>query len=442
MTVADLIDAGLLAEGDQLVFDRPRIGQTHSARVTRGGWLELLDGRQFRSPSRAASAAVGEGSFDGWHAWALPDGPLLDQLRQQLLDSVAADMVVSGAEATAPAGRHVRLKQARELAEEGKPMTLSVRELLGWWGAQRRGYHIAQQVTADLANHSLTTSPDFEAVYLDATVQLVSVASDTDIQDGPGQALQVSEAQAGDDEAEEPVAGLTVGNLPSAFGGVIHVTPSATFEEAITQMAINEFSQLPVLSGQRKLEGAVTWKSIARSRHANPDAPLSKAIIRAHDVPYDRDLIDILPLLAEAEFVLVRDQANIISGIVTASDVAVAYGAMATPFFLVGEFDRLLRRVIANCFAPDDVKLLCDPEGARGISSFDDMSIGDYQRVLQNKDAWERLGWPLDRKVFTRRLGEIREIRNDLMHFNPDPLPEDAVQKIRHMINLLREYGA
>jgi hypothetical protein len=70
------------------------------------------------------------------------------------------------------------------------------------------------------------------------------------------------------------------------------------------------------------------------------------------------------------------------------------------------------------------------------------MSIGDYQRVLQNKDAWERLGWPLDRKVLTSRLGEIREIRNDLMHFNPDPLPEDAVQKIRHMINLLREYGA
>ena len=44
-------------------------------------------------------------------------------------------------------------------------------------------------------------------------------------------------------------------------------------------------------------------------------------------------------------------------------------------------------------------------------------------------------------KVFVKRVDELREIRNDLMHFNPDPLPEDAVQKIRHMITLLREYG-
>ncbi|NUK32314.1 CBS domain-containing protein [Streptomyces lunaelactis] len=448
-TVADLLNAGLIKEGDELVFDRPRVGSRHTARVIPDGRFELPDGQTFRSPSQAAAAAVGAGSFDGWHAWALPDGTMLDDLRQRLLDMAAANPAPPTSPATdrndveqpAPLERHAWLKQARELAAEGNPRTLSVRELLGWWGARRRGYLITRQVGADLANHSLVTSPGFDKVYLDATVQLIGVAQDIEIQDGSQQTVSpVSEAPGGGDD-DAPEVGLTVGNLPSALGGISSVSPSATFEEAITLMAINDFSQLPVLAGPRSLRGVVTWKSIARARHANSDAAFAQAIVPAQEVSFDHDLIDILPVLADCDFVLVRDQTNCVAGIVTASDVAGAYGSLATPFFLVGEFDQRLRGIIANRFALAETTDLCDPEGSRGITSFDDMSIGDYLQVLRNKAAWQKLGWPLDRKIFTGRLDEIREIRNDLMHFNPDPLPEDAVQNIRHMINLLREYG-
>src|SRR3712207_8440643 len=38
-------------------------------------------------------------------------------------------------------------------------------------------------------------------------------------------------------------SGLTVGNLPSALGGLKSVAPNATFEEAITKMLLNDFSQ-------------------------------------------------------------------------------------------------------------------------------------------------------------------------------------------------------
>jgi predicted transcriptional regulator len=440
VSIADLVKAELLEVGAQLTFERPRIGETHAARVTDDSTIELVDGQQFKSPSSAAIAAVGSGSFDGWHAWALDDGTTLDALRQQLLDSVAAQ--ASNEVAVQPStARHEKLKKAREEAEQGNPLTLTVRDLLGWWGAERRGYLISQQVVAELDNHSLSTVPDFEAVNLDVQVKLVIAPTDADSEQESEKGTVTVSSTAASESEDTHVLGLTIGNLPSALSGVVAVSPSATFEEAITEMAVNGYSQLAVLAGTRNLRGAVTWESIARARHADPSAPFSKAIIKARDVTYDQHLIDVLPLLADFDFVLVRDQTNAIAGIVTANDVAAAYGTMATPFFLIGELDQRLRRILSDAFSVEHVANLCSPDGDRDISSFDDLSIGDYQRILQNKEAWEALGWPLDRKVFVKRIDELREIRNDLMHFNPDPIPEDAVHKIRHMIALLREYG-
>ncbi|WNF31501.1 hypothetical protein RI138_21600 [Streptomyces sp. C11-1] len=52
------------------------------------------------------------------------------------------------------------------------------------------------------------------------------------------------------------------------------------------------------------------------------------------------------------------------------------------------------------------------------------------------------MGWPLDRKSFVARLDELREVRNELMHFNDkDKAGDDAIPKLRNMIELLRRYG-
>jgi hypothetical protein len=73
--------------------------------------------------------------------------------------------------------------------------------------------------------------------------------------------------------------------------------------------------------------------------------------------------------------------------------------------------------------------------------SFDDLEIGDYQRVLENPARWAKLRWPLDRATFIRRLDELRVIRNNVMHFNPEPVPADAVDKLRYILKLLRDFG-
>ncbi|MFF0780894.1 CBS domain-containing protein [Streptomyces sp. NPDC003720] len=447
VTIADLLGIGLLKEGERLRFVRPRVGESHEATVTPRGWIRLSDGEEFRSPSKAAMVAVGNGTFDGWEAWQVDDGRYLTQLRQELLDRAAEEADPTAPEkeqqqtSMSPRERHASLKEARESAEAGRPLSLSVQHLLAWWGATGRGA-VNDQIEAELANHSLITSPEFDKVSLTATVRLVKAAEEQ-TEDVPLAGLPVTAvAAAGVSEELDPrETGLTVGTLPSALAGVVSVKPTATFEEVITLMVLHDFSQLPILAGPHNLRGSVSWKSIARARHADPDAHLSQAIVDARDVRYDHDLIDVLPTLVEHDFVLVRDQHNAIAGIVTAADVAHAYGELAGHFLLIGEMDRRLRQVIAGAFTLSEVTGLCDPAGER-IGSFGDMTVGDYQRILENPGLWTQLGWPLDRKVFIARLEEIRRIRNNVMHFNSsDPLPKTDVDKIRHLNKLLREYG-
>ncbi|MER5869431.1 CBS domain-containing protein [Streptomyces sp. NPDC002044] len=462
--VSDLVDAGLLTAGAPLVFRRKRSGVAHSARVTADGRIELSDGRRFKSPSAAAAAASGRGPFDGWTAWALDGVTLLDVLRQRLLDTVAEQPPSDGPEADGSAIRHARLKDARQQADSDTPITLTVRDLLGWWGASRRGYLVSEQVSAELANHGLSTVPDFAAVGLDDRVTLTGPSVDAEDEQGETAGPEAETEQATETDQEEtaaqeetrmtasrrstaadedePIQGQTVGNLPSALRGVESVTSSASFEEAFTKMRLNGYSQLPVLNGPRNLQGAVTWESIALARYADSEALFSRAIVKAHAVSYADHLIDALPHLEQFGFLLVRDQTNRIAGIITVADVAAEYGATARPFLLIGDLDRQLRRIISEGLDLAKVIALCDPDGRRGLTSFDQLSYGDYQRVLSNQDQWDRLGWPLDRKSFTDRLNSLREVRNELMHFNDkDKVGDAAIPLLRNMIELLREYG-
>ena len=441
--VGDLIEGGLLAPGTRLRLDRVRLGDTHQAVVTPNGHITLDDGQTFSSPSRAAVVATGVRASDGWLAWTVePSGRTLDSLRQELLDTVAAEAThdqpvqeSESAEASAPAPqqRHEFLKDARAKADSGDPKEITVRRLLELWGAGARGYRVSQRIEADLANHDLVSSPSFRKVTLDTNIQLIRVPAEeaegsNDIDD------QV-------DDAEQSFKGLTIGNLPSALGGVVSVPPTATFEHAITLMLLNDYSQLAVMEGERTLRGAVTWKSIAKARNVTPDARFSDAITEAIDVSYDKDLRDVLSTLETSEFVFVRDAKKVISGIVTTADLVHVYGELATPFLLIGELDQTLRQVVSKNFTIEQVASLGGPETVRKIESFDDLSMGDYQRVLGNQDLWNTLDWPLERNVFIRRLNELREIRNDVAHFNPDPLPSDAIAKLRNAIRVLHEYG-
>lgn len=364
--------------------------------------------------------------MDGWHAWQVGEsGPYLHRLREQLLEQQKSQL------ADTEQDRQIRERQEFLAGVDGKGKPLTVLEFLKLWRATTRSQIVTDEIDADLTNHDLVTTPNYLKVGVEDLIVLHKRRTDTD---------QEEEDAARDDPLGLDEIGITLGNISSANSEVVSVSPNSSLEEAITKMYLHDYSQLPVLAGPRTVKGAVTWQSIARARHRNADATLRDATIEAREHPYDKELIDVLPDLQKFDFALVRGPQNEISGIVTTADVVAAYGALATPFLLIGELDQILRRVLINNVDIDTVSAICAGDSGQAIEGFGQLTMGHYERVLSHEDTWKSLDWPFDRKTFLKGLAELRKVRNDVMHFNRDAVPPHTITQFRQMIALLRDY--
>lgn len=360
---------------------------------------------------------------------------------------------------------YVFLRGAREAAQSRQSVNLSVRDLISKWGFDRRSQQQAEQVRTELENFGLRADPDFVKVSLDERVALNQMPSiSNDEREPEGTRSTISEpsdfgskltdsTRSGDHEpanvgqvvidtrvaesADE--VGLTLGNLVSPDVQLIAIRPEAQITEAITKMRLNDFSQMPVISG-RNLYGALTWESIAKAMIGTATESVRDATVPVTAYAYDTDLIDALDAIRRQGFVLVRNAHQLYSGIVTASDVVAAYEELATPYFLVGELDLLLRRLVTEILLPEEI---ADPQftDRLKISPLDKLSFGDYQSLLGRPEYWSRIGWSIDRGYFVERLNELRERRNDVMHFSPDPVPREVIRHLRAMISMVKGLG-
>ncbi|WP_402468305.1 restriction system modified-DNA reader domain-containing protein [Isoptericola aurantiacus] len=77
--------ASMLPQPARLEWVRPRRGQRFEAVLHPEGFIELADGSRFQHPDRAATAASGTPTDDGWNVWRiLPDGiTLLEAYRSR-----------------------------------------------------------------------------------------------------------------------------------------------------------------------------------------------------------------------------------------------------------------------------------------------------------------------------------------------------------------------
>ena len=70
-TTKDLLKAGILNEGDTLIWKRRVQGITHEARINNDGTIETSDGKKHKTPSGAAKHLNNDKPVDGWIAWRL-----------------------------------------------------------------------------------------------------------------------------------------------------------------------------------------------------------------------------------------------------------------------------------------------------------------------------------------------------------------------------------
>ena len=139
---------------------------------------------------------------------------------------------------------------------------------------------------------------------------------------------------------------------------------------------------------------------------------------------------------------LVRAADKRITGIITAVDLR-SIPELAEPFLLLGEIEHQIRRLIENRFTAPELAEVKDPgDTERTINSVADLSLGECIRLLENGDRWQKLGLKIDRVEFVKEAHRIRAIRNDVMHFDPDPMGEDELLALRQFTSFVSDLSA
>jgi CBS domain-containing protein len=280
----------------------------------------------------------------------------------------------------------------------------------------------------------VATSPDFEYTYIDGYIGFVSAPTKGD----PTTA----------DLASTPIdPTYKIARLESANREPTSVKPEATLKQAVTLMLTNDFSQLPVMSGPRDVKGVVSWKTIgSRLALKRPCDTVKDCMEPAHLVSSDESFFSAMGTIAAYDYVLVQGRDKKICGIVTASDINDQFRRLAEPFLIVGEIENGIRRLIHGKFTEKELNDSKAPgEDGRPIEGVADLTFGEYIRLIENEKRWKKLGLEIDRGEFMTRLNKIREVRNDVMHFDPDGLePSDLelLNEFAQFLKQLRDVGA
>lgn len=206
-------------------------------------------------------------------------------------------------------------------------------------------------------------------------------------------------------------------------------------------MLQHDFSQLPVMQGEREVKGVVTWRSIG-ARLALGQGCVIVGDFRedARIIDSNRTLFEAIPIIVEFGYVLVRNQIDRrITGIVTASDLSLQFQVLTEPFLLLREIELHIRRILGPKIAENDFSLL-------GTNSFpnrqpthvEELSLGEYIRLFQHPTVWRKLELAIDNKEFVFLLNEVRTIRNEVMHFDRDPMTKDQLDTLKRAVRLMQ----
>ncbi len=341
-----------------------------------------------------------------------------------------------------------QLRNVAERAAKGERPKETVRTLLSWFDQHRRGQHVLNNIRFALEQVRLKTEPDFELAFFDGPVEFTSILQQ---QQKDGMALASSLAtnknapnlSDGDHRLpKDPV--MRVDILEAANKkNLCTVTRDTPLEEATTQMSTRHFSQLPVLQNRRDAKvGMVSWKSIGEKMAWGRECKFVRDCMEhAEIIPWNTPLIAAVSKIVEHEVVLVRGLDSAITGLITTTDLALEFRKLSEPFLLLGEIENHVRRIILSKFSVEDFQTIKNPsDTVREIADISELTMGDYVWLLQNPENWRRLGCKLDRKTFIERLQAVREIRNDVMHFHPDPVELEDIELLKETARFFRGF--
>jgi hypothetical protein len=368
----------------------------------------------------------------------------------------------------------------------GKPIyRVRVRRILDLDGAERRGIAITRRISEKFEKNGLKTVPDFQSAWIDALVNIkltnegahsdgqteVDIPPSEDSRDiesleiapeqdgldlSSGEEESIDKAAAPVAEALNSPAGdagvvevpavppidaiIRVSSIPSANRGVVSVLPTDPISKATTLMSFEGYSQLAIMQGKREVRGMITWESIAKRSMLTPEPKtVADCRIDAHVIDSDASLFDAFPTIEKFGYVLARSKERTITGIVTSTDFAAELGEHSYAFMCLRTIEMLIRKKLHPQLVSSDLTNLEEYSRARAESDPALLTFGENVRLLERHEIWCRLRVIIDKSEFTKRLLEIRDVRNEVMHFGPDPLDAEQKKSLKQMEDFLRQ---
>jgi CBS domain-containing protein len=338
---------------------------------------------------------------------------------------------------------------------DGKTPSVTVRELLTWVLAERRGYIVVNLIRQELRKRNIITIPDFESVYLDSKVDFVS----NDVVPSATNNIETPQAPTENQSQQDDIISIPLGRysmiepaykisrLEAANRPPIYIAPDATLIDAVTLMLANGFSQLPVMTNERDVKGIISWSSIGSRMALGKQETIVKDFMEPHQEMRPNDsILSAINIINQYDYVLIRRDDRKIAGIVTASDLNYQFKQISESFMLLSEIENYIRRLIEPKFTVEILQSAKDPNDPRVIKSVSDLTFGEYIRLLEDPSRWDMLGLSISRKIFCDKVDQTRKIRNDVMHFDPDGVPNEDLKALHdfsiflqrlHSFNLL-----
>lgn len=310
---------------------------------------------------------------------------------------------------------------AEEIKADKQPREITPRQLFNAFNFERRTSGNCFFVDRFLNENSLMVEPHYNEVWIDDPICLKhKPMATTNIPIDPIRRINILDSAT---------------NIPT------FVDNSASLLEATTLMQINGFSQLPVTNkGVRGLVGYISWETICQAKINGVESDMVKDYVEPNVaiLSPDTPLIHAVEIVKKHDFAVVLAKDKSLFGIVTVSDITNQFIAETEPFVLMNELENHIRNLMRDKILLEDLKRLCERDDKK-ISSIDDLTFGDYIVVFGNEEQWNKLHIAADRKEFILQMNEIREIRNEIMHFRPTGIDDAKRCRIKSVVKYLRK---
>lgn len=322
-----------------------------------------------------------------------------------------------------------------QVQKDKKPIKTFPSVATEFLGYSRRGWRVVEAVNKLLEEHDVLCEPEFGSAWFYGTIEIK-----------PKPKVSAGK-QTSDNEENDPTPRLSLlkaANLnkvkeSGGGNGLISVNRDTPLNEAITLMLINDYSQLPILSGQRDVEGVVSWKSIGKA------LALGKACSTVSDckdevivLNFDEPLFNAVKFIIEKDFVLVKQKDKTISGIVTMTDIGEQFISMAEPFLIIEQIENHIRKLLDQKFSSEELNIPNSQEDKpKTINSLADLTFGHYVRIIEDPKKFEKININVDRALLVAKLEEVRKIRNDVMHFDPEGITPKSLELLRQTVSFL-----